>query len=220
MFSPVNASAARHNNFAPLRRLRALISALVWLSVGAGMHSPSVAGPTDTDVEPPAKGAAATSAGSRSSRADGNPGNAVNSGGTLDVLIDLQGKSSVGLEFREKAKAAAGGDKALAGADAVPTTGGLYGSGAAPAATAQRKTSNDEFKPVADQRVDPNAPVVSDSAKRAIALPDTGDAEPGLAARLMAWVREYRAVVILLGVLLLGLVGAVSMGGAAGRKGR
>jgi hypothetical protein len=215
----LNTLCARPRQPASKVSLRALIVSFAVVFGSACWHSSALAGPTDTDVEPPAKGAAANQNTSRTSRADGGPGNAVNSGGTLDVLIDLQGKSSVGLEFREKAKAAAG-DKALTGADAVPALGGLYGSGAAPVATAPRKTSDDEFRPVADQRVDPNAPVVSDSAKRPMVLPDAGDEEPGIAGRLMAWVREYRGAVIFVALLLLGLVAALSMGGGSGRRGR
>jgi hypothetical protein len=200
-------------------RLQTRVCALVFIAASIVCSAPATAGPTDTDVEPPAKGAAANTGSSRSSRADGTPGNAVNSGGTLDVLIDLQGKSSVGLDFRNKAKGAPT-DRPLSGAEAAPTTGGLYGAGAAPAIAAPRKANPDDYQPVADQRIDPNAPVVGDSSRRPSGAVETVEVEPGVAAKFLAWVRENRAVVIMAALVLLALVGVVSAGGAAGRRGR
>ncbi len=186
----------------------------------------AIAGPADTDVEPPARSSQSAPS-TRSSRAEAaTPGGVVSSGGTMDLLIDLQGKS-VGLEFKDKAKTAVERSGALGGtgsAEPVPkaASGGLFGSGAA-AMVQKKPEAGEEFNPTATRTVavgaaQPGSDDAIEQAKRNMQIQGSGDeGPPGAAQVLLAWVRENRVIVIMLGLVLLGLVGVASMGGGGRR---
>jgi hypothetical protein len=202
----------------------ALFVALCWAASGLPV-SQAMAGPADSDVEPPARSGPTTPS-TRSSRAEAaTPGGAANSGGTIDLLIDLQGKA-VGLEFKDKNKGATERSGPLGGTGSVEpvakaASGGLFGAGAA-GMVQPRAASTEEINLSATRKVTPPTEAGSDdaieAAKRNMRLQGAADdGKPGITQMLLAWVRDNRAVVILVGLVLLGLVGVASMAGGGRR---
>jgi hypothetical protein len=208
----------------PWRVSRALFLACVcaasWVPA-----SPVRAGPADSDVEPPARSGPATPS-PRSSRGEAaTPGGAVNSGSTIDLLIDLQGKA-VGLEFKDKNKGATERSGPLGGTGsaepvAKAASGGLFGAGAA-GMLQPKAASSEEVNLAATRKVTAAAAAGSDeaveAAKRNMQMQGGADSgQPGTTQVLLAWVRENRVVVILVGLVLLGLVGVASLSGGGRR---
>jgi hypothetical protein len=210
-------------------RVQALAAGLIAAAVAATwLIAPgaAVAGPADTDVEPPARSSQSAPS-TRSSRAEAaTPGGVVNSGGTLDVLIDLQGKS-VGLEFKDKTKTAVERSGPLGGTGAVEpvlkaASGGLFGSGAA-AMVQKKPEAGEDFNPTATRSAPVGAAQAGsddgiEQAKRNMQIQGSADdGKPGTTQIVLAWVRENRVVVIMIGLVLLGLVGVASMSGGGRR---
>lgn len=145
---------------------------------------------------------------------------------TVDMLIELQGKQA-GLAFTAAERAAARTDTPAprtesagqtAGAAApTPNRAGLFGSGAIPVAPprdAAPTTVNREaeWQPGSAQRSSADGPVAGAAPRAYESGLAHGDERVSMPRTVVAWIRENRALVIGVAVVVLVAVGAASMG--------
>jgi hypothetical protein len=146
---------------------------------------------------------------------------------TVDMLIELQGKQA-GLAFTAAERAAARTDTPApktdsagqtAGAAApTPSRAGLFGSGAIPVApprdAAPTTTANREaeWQPGSAQRSSADGPAAGAAPRAYESGLAHGEDRISMPRTVVAWIRENRALVIGVAVVVLVAVGAASMG--------
>lgn len=181
------------------------------------------AAPSDEAMSEASPAAAGDTTGARPTDRVATPD--VSSGSrTVDMLIELQGKQA-GLAFTAAERAAARTDTPTPKTDSaaqpagtaapVPNRAGLFGSGAIPVApprdaapTANREA---EWRPGAVERssTGPAAPAAARAYEFGLSH---GDERISMPRTVVAWIRENRAIVIGVAVVVLVAVGAASMG--------